>query len=139
MKHLVHRYGYSWPRNPKNLVQIKRDLGKATGVYVLTHGAMPMYVGKGQIAKRVNAHAREGSAKGKYSDNFTWYVIDNSALESQLEIMLLRSIPFYVRSLNRQTGSLGRKNRLKPLHKEGPVWIKLPSLGHKKKRKKRKK
>jgi hypothetical protein len=70
---------------------------------------MPMYVGKGQIAKRVKGHARPGSSKTRYWDHFSWFVIDNSRFESQLEIILLRSLPYYVRSLNRQTGSLGRK------------------------------
>src|SRR5580693_2145405 len=109
MKTLVYDYGIAWPRNKENLRKIKKHLGKKTGVYVLTHGAMPMYVGKGQIAKRVKGHARPGSSKTRYWDHFSWFVIDNSRFESQLEIILLRSLPYYVRSLNRQTGSLGRK------------------------------
>jgi hypothetical protein len=139
MKTLVYDYGIAWPRNKENLRKIKKHLGKKTGVYVLTHGAMPMYVGKGQIAKRVKGHARPGSSKTRYWDHFSWFVIDNSRFESQLEIILLRSLPYYVRSLNRQTGSLGKKNRIEPVPKCRPDWIKLPRLGHKKKHKKKRK
>src|SRR5271168_2232277 len=103
MKRLVHEHGIAWPRNDNNLRKIKKEIGKKTGVYVLAHGAMPMYVVKGQIAKRVRGHARPGSSKTKYWDHFSWFVLDNPPFESQLEVILLRSLPFYVRSLNRQT------------------------------------
>jgi hypothetical protein len=137
MKKLVSEYGLAWPRNRENLAKIRKVIGKKTGVYVLTHGAMPMYIGKGQIARRVRRHARPGASKSKYWDYFSWFVIANSGLESELEIILLRSLPFYVRSLNRQTGSLGKKNRVEPTPDLRPVWIKLPRLGHKRKRKKK--
>ena len=137
MKKLVSEYGLAWPRNRANLNKIKKDIGKKTGVYVLTHGAMPMYVGKGQIAKRVKGHARPGSSKSKYWDHFSWFVLDNSPFECQLEVILLRSLPFYVRSLNRQTGSLGKKNRLLPVPDAGPEYVELPRLGHKRKKKRK--
>ena len=139
MTKLVSEYGISWPRNPTNLRKIKKEIGKKTGVYVLTHGAMPMYVGKGQISKRVKGHARPGSSKSKYWDHFSWFVLDNTQFESQLEVILLRSLPYYVRSLNRQTGSLGKKNRIEPAPGCRPVWIKLPRLGHKKRNRKKRK
>jgi len=94
MKKLVSEYGIAWPRNSKNLKKIKKDIGKKTGVYVLTHGAMPMYVGKGQIARRVKGHARPGSSKNNYWDHFSWFVLDNSRFENQLEVILLRSLSF---------------------------------------------
>jgi len=137
MKRLVSEYGLAWPRNRGNLNRIKEVIGKKTGVYVLTHGAMLMYIGKGQIARRVNGHARPGASKSKYWDYFSWFVLGNSRFESELEVVLLRSLPFYVRSLNRQTGSLGKKNRVKPIPDLRPDWIKLPRLGHKRKRKKK--
>lgn len=46
---LVGKYGFAWPRNKKNLAKIKALLKKKKGMYVLTHGAMPMYVGKGMM------------------------------------------------------------------------------------------
>jgi len=138
MKSLVAEHGIAWPRNAENLKKIKQDIGKKTGVYVLTHGGMPMYVGKGQIAKRVKGRARPGSSKSGYWDHFSWFVLGNSQFESHLEVILLRSLPFYVRSLNKQTGSLGRKNRIRPVPDCRPDWIKLPRLVHKRKKKKEK-
>jgi hypothetical protein len=136
MKKLVARYGLAWPRNRENLKKIKEDIGKKTGVYVLTHGAMPLYIGKGQIAIRVNGHAREGASKSKYWDHFSWFVIGKSSFESHLEVMLLRSLPFYVRSLNRQTGSLGKENRVRPVNPQ-PDLVPFPKMAHKRKKKKK--
>lgn len=131
---LVGEHGLSWPRNKKNLQQIKKLLHSKKGVYVLSHGAMPMYVGKGKIASRVRGHAKKSSSKNKYWDHFSWFVI-NGGLEDELEVVLLRTLPFYVRSLNRQTGSLGKK-RVKA-DDDKPELIPLPKLGHKRKRKKK--
>jgi hypothetical protein len=64
---LVEEYGFSWPRNKKNLQQIKKLLRGKKGVYVLSHGAMPMYVGKGKIASRVRGHAKKTSSKSRFS------------------------------------------------------------------------
>lgn len=132
---LVGEHGFSWPRNEKNLAQIKKVLRGKKGVYVLSHGAMPMYVGKGKIASRVNGHAKTKSSKSKYWDHFTWFVI-KGGFQGDLEVMLLRTLPFYVRSLNRQTGSLTKKNRITAVD-PGPVVIPLPKLPHKKKRNKK--
>src|SRR6516164_7877753 len=66
-------------------------------VYVLSHGAMPMYVGKGKIASRVRGHAKRASTKSKYWDHFSWFVI-NGGFQDELEVVLLRTLPFYVRS-----------------------------------------
>jgi len=130
---LVAEHGFSWPRNEKNLQQIKTAIQNKKGVYVLSHGAMPMYVGKGIIAKRVRAHAKKGSSKRKYWDHFSWFVIKHG-LQDELEVVILRSLPFYVRNLNRQTGSFGTRSfKAKDKH---PVLIPLPKLGHKKKTKK---
>jgi len=131
---LVGKHGFSWPRNSKNLAQIRKLLMGKKGVYVLCHGAMPMYVGKGKIASRVRGHAKKGSTKSKHWDHFSWFVI-NGGFQDELEVVLLRTLPFYVRSLNRQTGSLGKKNRFKP--EDGtPDCIPLPKLPHKKRKKK---
>lgn len=132
---LVCEHGFPWPRNEKNLQEIKRICKGKKGVYVLSHGAMPMYVGKGKIASRVRGHAKEDSSKSKYWDHFSWFVINNG-FENEIEVMLLRSLPFFVRSLNRQTGSLGRKNRRKPVDGT-PKVVDLPKLWHKRKKRKK--
>lgn len=134
---LVGMYGLAWPRNEENLKKIKEDIGKKKGIYVLFHGAMPMYVGKGKISSRVRGHARPRSSKSRYWDHFSWFVIKRRGFESELEVILLRTLPFYVRSLNRQTGSLGKKNRREPTPKLPPIQISLPRLGYKKKKKTR--
>jgi len=131
---LVGQHGFSWPRNKRNLQQIKKILRGKKGVYVLSHGGMPMYVGKGKIASRVRGHAKKGSSKSKYWDHFSWFVI-HGGFENELEVVLLRTLPFFVRSLNRQTGSLGEK-RIRA-GDDKPELIPLPKLGHKKKRKKK--
>jgi hypothetical protein len=130
---LVGKHGFSWPRNEENLRQIKKLLKNKKGVYVLAHGGMPMYVGKGNIASRVNGHAKKTSSKSRYWDHFSWFVIKKSGFEHELEVILLRTLPFYVRSLNRQTGSLTRKERVRPNNKQ-PDLVPLPKLGRKKKR-----
>ncbi len=137
MSKLVSEHGFAWPRNQQNLKKLKKEIGKKKGVYVLAHGAMPMYVGKGQIAKRVIAHARPGSSKGQYWDYFSWFVIEETGLEGEVEVILLRSLPFYVRSLNKQTGSLDKKKRKKPVSKQRPDWVELPRLVPKRKKKKK--
>jgi hypothetical protein len=137
VSNLVSLHGLSWPRNKENLKKLKQVLRKRKGVYVLAHGAMPMYVGKGQIARRVNAHARPGSSKAQYWDYFSWFVIDTKGFEGEIETVLLRSLPFYVRSLNKQTGSLNKKNRIWPEENQRPDWIELPRLIRKKRRKKK--
>jgi len=132
---LVAEHGFSWPRNKKNLSQINKLIPGKKGVYVLSHGAMPMYVGKGIIASRVRRHARKGSSKGKYWDRFSWFVI-NDGFHDEIEVLILRFLPFYVRHLNRQTGSFG-KTKAKPEDRT-PDLIEIPKFGHeKKKRKKR--
>src|SRR5437660_5594162 len=89
---------------------------------------------KGKIASRVRGHAKKGSSKSKYWDHFSWFVI-HGGFENELEAVLLRTLPFFVRSLNRQTGSLGEK-RIRA-GDDKPELIPLPKLGHKKKRKKK--
>ena len=130
---LVAEHGLSWPRNKKNLRQIKKLIPGKKGVYVLSHGAMPMHVGKGIIASRVRKHARRGSSKSGYWDHFSWFVINNG-FQDEIEVLILRSLPFYVRNLNRQTGSLGTKKA--KAEDKRPDLIDLPKLGHTKKRKK---
>ena len=133
---LVAEHGFSWPRNRKNLRQIKKLIPAKKGVYVLSHGAMPMYVGKGTIASRVRGHARPGSSKSKYWDHFSWFVI-NGGFHDEIEVLILRSLPFYVRNLNRQTGSFGKRKAIAP--DQTPDLIPLPKLGHKKKKRRKKK
>jgi len=72
---LVGKHRFSWPRNDKNLQHLEGLVKGKTGLYVLSHGAMPMYVGKGKIAGRIAGHAKKRSSKSRYWDHFSWFVI----------------------------------------------------------------
>jgi hypothetical protein len=72
---------------------------------------MQLYIGRGAISARLLSHAKEGSKKEQFSDRFSWFVVGNSKQERELESLLLEALPFYVRSLNQQTGKLSRKCR----------------------------
>jgi len=106
---LIKQFGLHWPRNAENLEEIEDVAGHKSGIYVLYHGAMPVYIGRGAISARLLSHAKEGSKKEQFWDRFSWFVVGNSKQERELESLLLEALPFYVRSLNKQTGKLSRK------------------------------
>ena len=70
---------------------------------------MPVYIGRGAISARLRSHGKEGSKKEQFWDRFSWFVIGKTASERELESLLLEALPFYVRSLNKQGGKLGKK------------------------------
>ena len=82
MKTLVFDYGIAWPRNTLSLKKIKKDLGKKTGVYVLTNGPMPMYVGKGQIAKELKG--TRDQAPRKLNTGTTFLGLSSIILDSRV-------------------------------------------------------
>jgi hypothetical protein len=135
---IVGLYGLHWPRNRTNLRQLKALLGKRTGLYVLANGSMPLYIGKGIVALRIENHARPGKSKSAYWNYFSWFEVLKPADEGELECLLLQTLPFYVRSLNKQTGSLGKDNRNWPEEIQ-PIAVNFPKLLPKKKRRKKKK
>src|SRR5215475_14244807 len=106
---LIKQFGLHWPRNAENLEEIEDVARHRTGVYLLYHGAMPVYIGRGAISARLLSHAKEGSRKEQFWDRFSWFVVDNAKRERELESLLLEALPFYVRSLNKQSGKLLRK------------------------------
>jgi hypothetical protein len=106
---LIKQFGLHWPRNTENLEEIEDVAGYKSGVYVLYHGAMPVYVGRGEISARLRSHGKEGSRKEQVWDRFSWFVVNNGKPERELESLPLEALPFYVRSLNKQTDKLVRK------------------------------
>ena len=106
---LVKQFGLHWPRNQENLDEIEDLAGHKSGIYVLYHGAMPVYIGRGAISARLRSHAKEGSKKEQFWDRFSWFVIGRAKSERELEALLLEALPFYVRSLNKQSGKLMKK------------------------------
>ncbi len=100
---LVSMYGTMWARNKKNIEKLNtlhKD-EKLLGVYVLCDGSMPVYIGRGKIARRIDRHRRSKS-KGQFWDHFSWFSIPDRSLEADVEALLLRMLPFYLRSLNKQ-------------------------------------
>lgn len=106
---LIKQFGLHWPRNTENLEEIEDVAGHKSGVYVLYHGAMPVYIGRGAISARLTSHGKEGSRKEQFWDRFSWFVVGNSKQERELESLLLEALPFYVRSLNKQTAKLSHR------------------------------
>lgn len=99
-RQLIGRYGTQWARNAENMKAL-RDLGKLWGVYVLCDGSMPVYIGRGRLARRIAGHRRSKS-RGQFWDHFSWYAIPDRRFEADVEALLLRMLPFYLRSLNKQ-------------------------------------
>ena len=106
---LIKQFGLHWARNQENLDELEDLAGHRTGIYVLYHGAMPVYIGRGAISMRLRSHGKEGSKKDQFWDRFSWFVIGKTASERELESLLLEALPFYVRSLNKQGGKLLKK------------------------------
>jgi hypothetical protein len=102
---LVTMYGSLWARNKINLSQLQQLTKHSTrGVYVLRDGSMPVYVGRGNLWKRINSHTRSKTKRDSW-DQFSWYVIPESRYAHEIEAMALRMLPFYLRTFNRQKGN----------------------------------
>ena len=129
---IVGLYGLHWARNAANIQLLEVLLGERTGLYVLANGSMPLYIGKGIVASRIKHHAQPDKTKSDYWNYFSWFEVLKPADEGELECLLLQTLPFYVRSLNKQTGSLGKDNRRKPEDYQ-PLAVEFPKLLPKKK------
>jgi hypothetical protein len=112
---LVSKHGELWARNEENFGELRDAPGNPRGVYILCDGSMPLYVGRGKIASRIEKHSRSKS-KGQYWDHFTWYEIQSEKDRRNIESLLLRLLPFYLRSLNKQRGRLSGSRKFKDNH-----------------------
>src|SRR5208282_6761588 len=111
---IIVRYGTRWARNPKNIAALKvSDAGDPRGVYVLSDGSMPVYVGRGRIWKRVRRHTR--GRKGRYWDHFSWFAVKGKSQAAEIEALLLRMLPFFLRSLNRQRTNFMKAKKCKEI------------------------
>ncbi len=100
---LLTQFGEMWARNARNLdALLKKDKG-AEGVYVLYDGSTPVYVGKGNIRDRLTK-ATKSKRRKNFWDHFSWYVIEDEILRHDVEVLLLRALPPYLRHLTRQKG-----------------------------------
>ena len=87
---LIKQFGLYWPRNKENLDELEDLAGHKSGIYVLYHGAMPVYIGRGAISARLYSHSKEGSRKEQFWDRFSWFAIGKTASERELESVLLQ-------------------------------------------------
>lgn len=132
---LVTKHGELWPRNEASLAALKKQAGNPLGIYVLRDGSMPMYIGMGKIASRIRKHCKSGT-KRNYWDYFSWYAIPSAKHRKEVESLLLRLLPFYLRSLNKQRGRLPGSHKFRPRpDNQGPDYVKKAHLAPKKRRK----
>src|SRR5260370_41800729 len=104
MLSIVGWYGKLWTRVPENLRKLaSKELRDVTGVYALYNGTMPVYIGRGKISQQIHRHDRNRK-KSQFWEHFSWYEIKCKGLDREIESLLLRLLPFYVRSLNRKGG-----------------------------------
>lgn len=128
---LVIKYGTLWARNRGNIRRLRAE-GKLWGVYVLCHGAMPLYVGRGRLARRIDRHQRS-KTRSQFWDHFSWYAISDRTLEADVEALLLRMLPFYLRSLNKARPRFADAERIEQVSRVADP-IKLPKFATKRRR-----
>jgi hypothetical protein len=126
---LIKMYGRMWARTEANIDTVTKRTGDkdVAGVYVLYDGSMPVYIGMGNLRKRIQA-AKKSERRGQLWDHFSWYIPSNPAHMREIEALLLNILPFYIRFLNRQLGTIPGKEP-RPNKKRGPEAItrrKLP-------------
>ena len=101
---IVGRYGKLWARVPANLKKLaSNNFRNVTGIYALYNGTMPVYIGGGKLSQQIHRHDRNRK-KNQFWEHFSWYEITRKGLDKEIESLLLRLLPFYVRSLNRKGG-----------------------------------
>jgi hypothetical protein len=128
-----------WARDIKNINKIpgsKTPRG-GEGVYILYDGSMPVYVGKGNIKSRIR-RARRSKTRGQFWDHFSWYVLDDSEMIHETEVLILRMLPPYLRSLTKQKGHFLKAVRDRNDEEKIAEFIsrKLPKRRNRRKRKK---
>lgn len=132
---LIRWCGEMWARNTANISSIPPSSQGGKGVYILYDGSMPVYIGKGNIRLRIRQH-RRSKRLGQLWEHFSWYVPCDSAIIHDIEALLLRMLPSYLRFLTRQRGKfLGSKPQTQQDSVAELINRKLPS--HNSRRRKR--
>jgi hypothetical protein len=105
-----------WARNLKNVSRIPGSMTPkgGEGIYILYDGSVPVYVGKGHIKSRIRK-ARRSKSRGPFWDHFSWYVMDEPKMIHDTEVLILRMLPPYLRSLTRQKGHFLNADRVREL------------------------
>jgi hypothetical protein len=119
-KPLVAKFGTMWARNADNIKKIPRSRDGGYGVYILFHGSMPMYVGKGNIRSRIRTSARTDK-RARFWDRFSWYALKDKRYMHEIEALVLQIFPPNLRSLTRQSGKFVKARRPIQQSNEIPV------------------
>ena len=124
---IVSMFGEMWARNTQNIEDIPGSKEGGQGVYILYDGSMPVYVGKGNIRQRIRK-ARQSERRSEHWDHFSWYAVPNPDFTHDIEALLLRMLPFYLRTLNLQRGKFknAKRHRMKNKMAEPIKRSKLP-------------
>jgi hypothetical protein len=120
---IVTAYGTMWARNTENIQHIPKSRDGGQGVYILFDGSMPVYAGKGNIRTRITKH-RRSKRTGQLWDRFSWYAIKEPKMMHDIEVLILRILPPYLRALTRQDGKFIKpKKGLPPADKKTIDYI----------------
>jgi hypothetical protein len=104
---LIEKCGEMWARNVRNIRSIPGSKKGGQGVYILYDGSMPVYIGRGNIHQRIKTH-RLSKRKKEMWDHFSWYLPVEPGYMHDMEALLLRMLPHYLRSLARRSGKFIR-------------------------------
>jgi len=103
---IIKMRGEMWARNEQTVAAIPGSTeAGGRGIYILFDGSTPVYVGRGLIRRRVR-NARNSPRRGERWDHFSWYSVPNEKHQRELEALLLRMLPPFLRVLTRQRGKL---------------------------------
>jgi hypothetical protein len=69
---IVKKRGEIWARNDDTIKAIPRKSAGGCGIYILFDGSTPVYVGRGNIGRRIRK-ARASKRRGQWWDHFSWY------------------------------------------------------------------
>ena len=119
---IVTAYGTMWARNTKNIQRIPKSSKGGKGVYILFDGSMPVYAGKGNIRTRITK-ARHSKRRGQLWDRFSWYAISDPKMVHDIEVLILRILPPYLRALTLQGGHFSSAERVPQPDKDTVDYI----------------
>jgi hypothetical protein len=105
-----------WARNLENINRIpgRKTPKGGDGIYILYDGSVPVYVGKGHLKSRIHK-ARRSKSRGPFWEHFSWYILDEPKMIHDTEVLILRMLPLYLRSLTKQKGHFLGASRMREL------------------------
>jgi hypothetical protein len=133
---LVTQYGRMWARNESNFEKLRSDpkLKGLKGLYILYDGSTPVYLGRGCISDRLEISRKLGKRK-RFWDYFSWFIIPDEDLQKDTEALLIKTLPYYLRLLNRKNENFAiPKDSVKQVEKipdavNKPKFVKLKKVG----------